>query len=208
MDEAVDTAGDTSENVRLARPERRRQLLSVAREVFVESGYHATSMGDIADRAGVSKPVLYQHFEGKMDLYHALLDEQVDQMVELCAAALRSTTDNHARVVAMNLAFFRFVDREDSAFRLVFESDLVAEPRVRERIEAGMARMSDAVAQAIAADTDMSRPRAWLLGTALVGQAHVAARAWLAAGRPLALEDAASLLAQAVWYGIRGFPAR
>src|SRR5674476_990999 len=53
-----------SHGMRLPSPERRAQLLEAAQEVFVESGYHAAAMDDIADRAGVSKPVLYQHFPG------------------------------------------------------------------------------------------------------------------------------------------------
>src|SRR6266498_1538695 len=62
---------------RLPRPARRRQLLGAAQEIFVAQGYHAAAMDDIADRAGVSKPVLYQHFPGKLDLYLALLDEKI-----------------------------------------------------------------------------------------------------------------------------------
>ena len=60
---------------RLPRRERRAQLLSSALEVFVAQGYHAAAMDDIAERAGVSKPVLYQHFPGKLELYLALLDD-------------------------------------------------------------------------------------------------------------------------------------
>ncbi len=62
---------------RLPREERRAQLLIAAREVFVAQGYHTAGMDDIAERAGVSKPVLYQHFPGKMELYLALLDEGI-----------------------------------------------------------------------------------------------------------------------------------
>ena len=60
--------------LRLPRSARRKQLLEAAQEVFVAQGYHAAAMDDIAERAGVSKPVLYQHFPGKLDLYLALLD--------------------------------------------------------------------------------------------------------------------------------------
>ncbi len=63
---------------RLPRSARRKQLLGAAQEVFVAQGYHAAAMDDIADRAGVSKPVLYQHFPGKLELYLALLDEHAD----------------------------------------------------------------------------------------------------------------------------------
>src|SRR5258708_34717729 len=66
---------------RLPRPARRRQLLGAAQEGFVAQGYHAAAMDEIAERAGVSKPGLYQHFPGKLDLYLALLDESVEELV-------------------------------------------------------------------------------------------------------------------------------
>src|SRR5438067_11906047 len=73
---------------RLPRHERRRQLLDAALEVFVSQGYHAAAMDDIAERAGVSKPVLYQHFPGKHELYSALLDESVGTLLETVGGAL------------------------------------------------------------------------------------------------------------------------
>src|SRR6202022_2164976 len=78
---------------RLPRHERRRQLLDAALEVFVSQGYNAAAMDEIAERAGVSKPVLYQHFPGKLELYLALLDESVDTLVETVRDALRSNPD-------------------------------------------------------------------------------------------------------------------
>ena len=90
---------------RLPRKERREQLLGSALEVFVAQGYHAAAMDDIAERAGVSKPVLYQHFPGKLELYLALLDSSCDQVIASCGAALDSTTDNKLRVEAAMRAF-------------------------------------------------------------------------------------------------------
>src|SRR5216683_7237889 len=109
---------------RLPKPARRRQLLAAAQEVFVAQGYHAAAMDEIAERAGVSKPVLYQHFPGKLELYLALLDESVDELVRIVRDALASTTDNKQRVPATFKAFFDFVGTGGQAFRLVFESDL------------------------------------------------------------------------------------
>ena len=79
---------------RLPRRERRAQLLDSALEVFVAQGYHAAAMDDIAERAGVSKPVLYQHFPGKLDLYLALLDKHCDALESLVRAALEVGGDN------------------------------------------------------------------------------------------------------------------
>jgi AcrR family transcriptional regulator len=66
----------------MPRNARRAQLLESALGVFVAQGYHAAAMDDIAERAGVSKPVLYQHFPGKLELYLALLDQSCDTIID------------------------------------------------------------------------------------------------------------------------------
>ena len=117
--------------VRLPRTARRAQLLAAAQDVFVANGYHAAAMDEIAERAGVSKPVLYQHFPGKLELYMALLESHVDELVGRVRTAIGSTTDNKLRVRAAVAAFYDFVDGEGQAFRMVFESDLRSEPSVQ-----------------------------------------------------------------------------
>ena len=90
-------------------------------------GYHAAAMDDIAERAGVSKPVLYQHFPGKLELYLALLDQSCDTIIEASKQALASTDDNKQRVTATMQVFYDYVASAQGAFRLVFESDLTNE---------------------------------------------------------------------------------
>src|SRR5262250_1966893 len=141
---------------RLPRHERRRQLLDAALEVFVSQGYHAAAMDDIAERAGVSKPVLYQHFPGKLDLYLALLDQSVDQLVQIMSDALSSTTDNSQRVTATFRAFFDYVSGAGEAFRLVFESDLSNEPEVRDRLDRAMYECAAMVSEFIRTDAGVS----------------------------------------------------
>src|SRR6266566_7116783 len=121
--------------VRLPRSARRKQLLAAAQQVFVAQGYHAAAMDDIAERAGVSKPVLYQHFPGKLELYLALLDESVGTLLETVGEALRSNLDPKQRVAATFGGYFEYVGGKGQAYRLVFESDLSNEPAVRERLE-------------------------------------------------------------------------
>src|SRR3954449_8836979 len=116
---------------RMPRTARRAQLLESALEIFVAQGYHAAAMDDIAERAGVSKPVLYQHFPGKLDLYLALLDAACDDVIDNCRRALAATHDNKTRVAAAMAAFYAYVAADGGAFRLVFESDLTSEPAVR-----------------------------------------------------------------------------
>src|SRR5206468_10411452 len=112
-------AGAPTRGARLPRSARRKQLLGAAQEVFVANGYHAAAMDDIAERAGVSKPVLYQHFPGKLELYLALLDQHVEVLGEQVRSALTGTTDNKQRVAGCIAAYFDFVDDPGGAFRLV-----------------------------------------------------------------------------------------
>ena len=116
---------------RLPRGARRLQLLRAAQDVFVAQGFHAAAMDDIADRAGVSKPVLYQHFPGKRELYLALLEEHVSELADRVAEAMGGTDDNRARVDGAVGAYYDFIDAEGEAFRLVFESDLRNDDDVR-----------------------------------------------------------------------------
>ena len=82
---------------RMPRDERRAQLLAAALEVFTSAGYHAAAMDEIADRAGVSKPVLYQHFHSKLELYLAVLDTHIDSLVFAIQRAIQSTPDKIGR---------------------------------------------------------------------------------------------------------------
>ena len=133
---------------RMPRSERRAQLLDAAQAVFVQSGYHAAAMDEIADRAGVSKPVLYQHFPGKLDLYLALLDKHCDTLESLVRAALEVGGDNEVRVERTVAAYFQFVTSASAAFRMVFESDLTSVPQVRARLDAVEMNCAEAIAEA------------------------------------------------------------
>ncbi|HEY3003571.1 MAG TPA: TetR/AcrR family transcriptional regulator [Kribbellaceae bacterium] len=192
---------------RLPRVARRAQLLEAAQEVFVANGYHAAAMDDIADRAGVSKPVLYQHFPGKLDLYLALLDSSCEAIVKAIEAALRSTDDNKQRVAATMHAFYDYVANAQGAFRLVFESDLTNEPAVRERVDRVTQECAELISEVISADAGLSRDQSMVLAVSLVGMAQVSARYWLAWDHPSLTQDqAADLVASLSWRGIRGFP--
>ncbi len=120
---------------RLPRDERRGQLLAAASEVFVDRGYHAAGMDEIADRAGVSKPVLYQHFSSKLELYLAVLQRHVDNLVYGVRQALRTTTDNRQRLRAAVQAFFDFIEHDGQGYRLIFQNDYVTEPQVAAQVQ-------------------------------------------------------------------------
>ena len=206
MTSATTSAQASSRPVRLPRSARRKQLLAAAQQVFVAQGYHAAAMDDIAERAGVSKPVLYQHFPGKLELYLALLDTHCDALIDRVRRAMAATTDNEERVRGATEAYFDFVDHESEAFRLVFESDLRNDPAVRERVERVEQFCIAAITDTIMADTGVSRARAELLAAGLVGAAETAARFWLAGGRKVDKPEAEQLLTALAWRGIASFP--
>ncbi|MDP9434923.1 MAG: TetR/AcrR family transcriptional regulator [Actinomycetota bacterium] len=191
---------------RLPRTARRQQLLAAAQEVFVAQGYHAAAMDDIAERAGVSKPVLYQHFPGKLELYLALLDQHATDLVEKVRQALDSTTDNRQRVEASVAAYFDFVAGDGEAFRLVFESDLRNDPSVRRRVERMTKECVEAIARTIAHDTGAREDEALLLSVGLTGLAEVGARWWLASGGRIPQDRAVELLVGLSWRGLSGTP--
>jgi AcrR family transcriptional regulator len=181
-------------------------LLNAAQEVFVSQGYHAAAMDEIAERAGVSKPVLYQHFPGKLELYLALLDEGADELAAAIRDALASTTDNKQRVAATFAGFFDFVGGEGEAFRLVFESDLSNEPAVRARLQRSLQDCTEMISQVIKEDAGLSDEEAHLLGMGLVGMAQVSARYWLSTNRAIPKDAAEQLMARLAWRGISGWP--
>jgi AcrR family transcriptional regulator len=200
------TSVDGARSSRLPRSERRQQLLLAARDAFVANGYHAAVMDDIATRAGVSKPVLYQHFPSKLELYLALLDASMGDLLATIQAALAATTDNQERVRGTVRAYFAYVTDDAGAFRLVFESDLTVEPAVRERVDRFNLACATALSQVIAEDTGLPPESAVLLAAGLTGAAQVAARWWLSKNGDLPRALAEELMAALLWRGISSFP--
>ncbi len=196
----------TTRSPRLPRDERRAQLLNAALEVFVSNGFHGAAMDEIAEAAHVSKPVLYQHFPSKRELYMALLDSHLATLTQLMLNALNSTTDNKERVKAVMRAYYRFIADDDQAHRLVFESDLINDPDVSSRLETFNKTFADAVAHVIAEDTKLPPLEAQLLGRGLAGMAQVSARYWLETDGNLDLDVASDLIYRLAWRGISRFP--
>ena len=174
--------------------------------MFVSQGYHAAAMDEIAERAGVSKPVLYQHFPSKLELYLALLDESVDTLLEAVRDALRSNPDPKQRVAATFGAYFEYVGGEGQAYRLVFESDLSNEPAVRDRLDRAQRECAAIVSQTIREDAGLSDDEAHLLSVGMVGMAQVTARYWLGKRDDIPREAAEQLVARLAWRGISGWP--
>jgi AcrR family transcriptional regulator len=196
----------TDHRVRLPRDARRATLLEAALAAFSENGYHATSMDDIAERAGVSKPVLYQHFDSKLELYLALAARVADDVVATITRSLDSTSDNGARIAACARAYFEFVDRPASGYRLVFASDMGADPAVAAVLDDARSRCAEAIGRVLRDQTALGWTECVLLGTTLVGMVQSAARQWFEGGSSIPLPEAAELVTTLAWRGIAHYP--
>jgi AcrR family transcriptional regulator len=201
-----ETSAPVQRGSRLSRTARRAQLLVAARDVFAAHGYHAAAMDDIAERAGVSKPVLYQHFPGKLELYRALLTTYADELVDRVQQAIGGTTDNQERVDAAVAAYFDFVAGEGQAYRLIFESDLRGEPEAAAVVETALTRCIDIVAEAVTTDAGLDTARARMLAVGLVGLSQVAAQYWLDSDQAVPRDEAVALMSSLAWRGLAGFP--
>jgi AcrR family transcriptional regulator len=193
-------------SIRLPRDERRAQLLVAALEVFTAAGYHSAAMDEIADRANVSKPVLYQHFPSKLDLYLAVLDLHIDSLVFAIQKAIASNRENSSRVAATVEAYFGFIDSEGEAFRLLFESDMNLEPQVRERLNRMTYDCAAAVSAVISIDTGLGKEESMMLAVGIIGTVQTTARHWLDRDGKIDRQRATELVMNLIWRGISGFP--
>ena len=139
---------------RLSAAERREQLLGVALRVFAQKGFHNSSMNDVADAAGVTKPVLYQHFDSKRALYIAALEAVGETMITAIRRATADAASGREKTTAGMIAYFRWVMDDPDAFMLLFGSGTRRDEEfaaVSMRIEKTTAEM---IAPLIAADVD------------------------------------------------------
>ena len=171
-------------------------------QVFAEKGFHATSMDDVAEAAGVTKPVLYQHFRSKRALYLELLDDVGTQLREAITKASVEATGPRQQVQAGCAAYFHFVADHRSAYRLLFGSGARRDEEFADavrRVEEGIA---ETVAEFIEADIEPEHRR--LLAHGIVGMAEGTSRHWMAHDLDLDPDVLARRLAELAWAGLRG----
>ena len=186
---------------RLPAPRRRRQLLDVALDVFGELGYHQASMDVVAEAAGVTKPVLYQHFGSKRDLYLELLGDVGNQLLEAVVKATAGASHPRAQVEAGFEAYYRFVESHVNAFRLLFGGGLGTDAE----FAAVVSRVEDTMAETIATliEADLEPEHRRLLAYGVVGLAETTSRHWVNGGLNLDAVTLAARVADLAWAGLR-----
>jgi AcrR family transcriptional regulator len=193
--------------VRLPAAARRVQLLDVARRVFGRDGYRGASMESIAEAAGVTKPVLYQHFPSKHALYASLLESELGQLTTDLEHAFALADGNQQRLRLGFGAYLDFVASHEDAFRLLFTEGLGLDESFQRRVDRFRSWVAERVTAIISAEAGLPAPRAQALAVAIVGMAESAASWWLAEHRPLPIGELADELAGLAWQGFARYPA-
>ncbi len=187
---------------RLPAAERRRQLLDVARVVFSVQGFHESAMSDIADSAGVTKPVLYQHFSSKHDLFAAVLGDTSERLTDAVLTAARLAIPGRARVESAFAAYVGFAQTDPAGFRLLHSGSWQTEPAWVEAARSFERLWSFEVASLISLDGVSSRHRL-VLAHGLIGMAEGAMRHWMAEPETrCAPEDLVAVLTDLAWGGL------
>jgi AcrR family transcriptional regulator len=192
---------------RLTAEARRAQLLQVARQVFAEDGFHGAAMEQIAVRAGVTKPVLYQHFESKKELYLGLLDEDMTRLLEDIGRAIEGARSNRERIERATGAYFAFIDSNEGSFRLLFRETMGADDEFRRAIERFRDELARRISAVIAAETGLPSSESELLARGVMGIAESAAQWWLD-HRSVPADRVVRDLSELAWRGLAGLPRR
>ena len=188
--------------LRLPAIERKEQVLDVALTVFAVKGFHDTSMNDIAEAAGVTKPVVYQHYESKRALFLAIIDHVGDRMTDVLTAATSGLTDGQDQVEAGTIAFFKWVERDKNAFKFLFDSGTQNDEEFTVAIRKVLDRSAEAIAPLIAIDLDPIHVRT--LAHAVAGASEGVARFLINNNISFNGEQIGKQIANLLWAGLRG----
>ena len=176
------TNDETRRKKRLPASERRKVILDAALSTFVEYGYHGALMDTIAERAEVTKPILYRHFPSKLDLLLAILDQTGEELRDALLQPDPDEMDWHTSIRHSIRAYFGFVANSENGFRLIYATDLNVDRRVIERITQIRNGIIDIVANMIRSYTDadiVSPQDIYVLAIILVGMVESTVIHWL-----------------------------
>ena len=193
---------------RMTGKERREQLLDIGRSLFAQKGFDATSVEEIAQKAGVSKPVVYEHFGGKEGLYAVVVDREMRALLDSITGAL--TSQGHPRELLERAAFalLDYVESSTDGFRI-----LVRDSPVAQSTGTFASLISDAASQVEHIMVNQFKERGFdpkfapMYAQMLVGMVALTGQWWLDARKPKKADVAAHLVNLA-WNGLSGLEAR
>jgi AcrR family transcriptional regulator len=188
-------------SLRLTADARRTQILDVAVDVFGQGGYYGASMNDIADAAGVTKPVLYQHFDSKSDLYRALIDDVGDRMIEAITEATAEAKNGREQTELGFLAYFRWVAQRHDEFMLIYGGGARHDAEFNDQLRIISDRVAEAITPLIAVDLEPIMRAT--LAHGLIGLAAGASRKLIESGEPFDPDEVAGAISSLAWAGLR-----
>jgi len=189
-------------NLRLPAAQRRTQILHVALHEFATNGYHDTSMNDIAESASVTKPVLYQHFASKHELFLALIDEVASGMLESIGKATHNARDGRSQTEEGIIAYFEWVAAHRDGFMLLFGGGALRDEEFAAALRSVEKNVAEAIAPLIDAGLDPEHQRR--LAYALVGMSEGLSRHLVLRGESFDPHEVGTQLANMAWAGLRG----
>lgn len=193
----------TSPTARMPRAQRRSQLLELATRVFTEKGFQSTSMDDIAAAAGVTKPVLYQHFESKQTLYLEVLDIIAERMIAEVKALGTQPGDTADRVRRGLHRFYEFVAL-DYSLRLFTGREPISDA-VQERVVSVLDRMAIELAAVLSGARRISTEQSRVLGRGLIALTHTTAMLLHDAATEAEREQILDVMTTTIVHGLTGF---
>lgn len=191
---------------RLTAAARRAQLIEIGREVFAERGYGATSVEEIASRAKVSKPILYDHFGGKEGLYAVVVDRELEYILSRMVEAV-STGSPRARLEQATLAYLTYVQEHPLGFAVLLR-DAPQQQRSGE-MPALMYDLADRIGDVF---TDQFHKAGYdaksapIYAHALVGMVAFVGQWWTESSHPPSIDAVANHIAALAWMGLRHLP--
>jgi AcrR family transcriptional regulator len=194
-------ATKTRSKVRMTGQERREQLLDVGRSLFADKGFEAVSVEEIAAKAGVSKPVVYEHFGGKEGLYAVLVDREMNDLLHSISDALTAGSAR-ALLEQAGMALFDYIDTNPDGFRILVRDSPVSQSSgsfaslivdIAAQVEHLLAREFD--------NHDISTKYAGVYSQALVGMVALTGQWWLDVRKP-GKEDVVAHLVNLAWNGL------
>ncbi|HVF06705.1 MAG TPA: TetR/AcrR family transcriptional regulator [Frankiaceae bacterium] len=195
------TAEASKPRVRMTAQQRRAQLLDVARALFAERGFEATSIEEIANRAGVSKPIVYEHFGSKDGIYEVVKDREIQRLID---EITRSLVGDHPRVLLEQAAgaLLTYIEMQTDGFRiLVRESPVASTTGLFASVIGDIATQVEYILAGQFKARGYNTKLAPLYSHALVGMVALVGQWWLDARKP-SRDEVASQLVNLAWNGL------
>lgn len=191
----------------MSAAQRRAQLIDVGRSVFAEHGYNAASVEEIARRAKVSKPIVYEHFGGKEGLYAVIIDREMDALVERVTDSISEGTPR-ARFEGAVLAFLTYVKEEPDGFSvLTRDAPMTMTGHGMPSVISDLAERVGSIFEASFVEAGFDPKTSPIYAHALIGMVTLVGQWWVDA-QDLPLKTVAGHLAALGWMGLRHLPKK